>query len=129
MKLVTPSDFRRSDRKKANTMWTRRSLVVGRSHCAQLSQLVRPTLAHQNHAYCSTAVPRSPEEAKRTSAFVGPEATKESTDIAGLEVIPNAREVLIELYKKTLEEFKTMPADAPYRVIMERSTRDRLKVF
>ena len=102
---------------------------MGRSHFAQLSQLVRPTLAHQNHAYCSTAVPRSPEEAKRTSAFVGPEATKESTDIAGLEVIPNAREVLIELYKKTLEEFKTMPADAPYRVIMERSTRDRLKVF
>ena len=53
---------------------------------------------------------------------------KESTDLAGLPVIPNGREILMNLYQKLLQEFKTLPEDYEYRVIMERSTRDRLKV-
>ncbi|KAL2550538.1 putative NADH dehydrogenase [ubiquinone] 1 alpha subcomplex subunit 5 [Forsythia ovata] len=53
---------------------------------------------------------------------------KETTGIVGLDVVPNAREVLIGLYTKTLEEIKGVPEDEGYRKAVESFTRHRLKV-
>ncbi|XP_058181981.1 probable NADH dehydrogenase [ubiquinone] 1 alpha subcomplex subunit 5, mitochondrial [Rhododendron vialii] len=53
---------------------------------------------------------------------------KETTGIVGLEVVPNAREVLISLYGKTLKEIQTVPEDEGYRKAVESFTRHRLKV-
>lgn len=53
---------------------------------------------------------------------------KETTGIVGLDVVPNAREVLIGLYTKTLEEIKAVPEDEGYRKAVESFTRHRLNV-
>ncbi|KAB1204920.1 putative NADH dehydrogenase [ubiquinone] 1 alpha subcomplex subunit 5, mitochondrial [Morella rubra] len=53
---------------------------------------------------------------------------KQTTGIVGLEVVPNAREVLIELYSKTLKEIQAVPEDEGYRKAVESFTRHRLKV-
>lgn len=53
---------------------------------------------------------------------------KETTGIVGLDVVPNAREVLIGLYSKTLKEIKAVPEDEGYRKAVESFTRHRLKV-
>uniref|UniRef100_A0A7N0VCB5 Uncharacterized protein n=1 Tax=Kalanchoe fedtschenkoi TaxID=63787 RepID=A0A7N0VCB5_KALFE len=53
---------------------------------------------------------------------------KESTGIVGLDVVPNAREVLISLYSKTLNEIKAVPEDEGYRKAVESFTRHRLKI-
>ncbi|KAK4838284.1 hypothetical protein QYF36_012597 [Acer negundo] len=53
---------------------------------------------------------------------------KETTGIVGLEVVPNAREVLINLYNKTLNEIKAVPEDEGYRKAVESFTRHRLEV-
>ncbi|PSS34289.1 NADH dehydrogenase [ubiquinone] 1 alpha subcomplex subunit 5 like [Actinidia chinensis var. chinensis] len=53
---------------------------------------------------------------------------KETTGIVGLEVVPNAREVLIGLYNKTLKEIQTVPEDEGYRKAVESFTRHRLNV-
>lgn len=55
-------------------------------------------------------------------------ATKTTTGIVGVPVVANAREVLIGLYRKTLEEVKIIPESAGYRDIVERTTRYRLRV-
>lgn len=53
---------------------------------------------------------------------------KDTTGIVGLDVVPNAREVLINLYRKTLEEIKAVPEDEGYRKAVETFTRHRLSV-
>uniref|UniRef100_A0A5B6ZX08 Uncharacterized protein n=1 Tax=Davidia involucrata TaxID=16924 RepID=A0A5B6ZX08_DAVIN len=53
---------------------------------------------------------------------------KETTGIVGLEVVPNAREVLINLYSKTLKEIQAVPEDEGYRKAVESFTRHRLNV-
>ncbi|MFS7949691.1 putative NADH dehydrogenase [ubiquinone] 1 alpha subcomplex subunit 5 [Helianthus anomalus] len=53
---------------------------------------------------------------------------KETTGIVGLEVVPNAREVLIDLYNKTLTEIQRVPEDEGYRKAVESFTRHRLSV-
>lgn len=53
---------------------------------------------------------------------------KESTGIVGLDVVPNAREVLISLYSKTLKEIQSVPEDEGYRKAVESFTNHRLKV-
>ncbi|PHU20964.1 putative NADH dehydrogenase [ubiquinone] 1 alpha subcomplex subunit 5, mitochondrial [Capsicum chinense] len=53
---------------------------------------------------------------------------KQPTGIVGLHVVPNAREVLIDLYTKTLEEIKAVPEDAEYCKDVERFTRRGLSV-
>ncbi|KAK3037245.1 hypothetical protein RJ639_030138 [Escallonia herrerae] len=53
---------------------------------------------------------------------------KETTGIVGLEVVPNAREVLIGLYGRTLKEIQAVPEDEGYRKAVESFTRHRLKV-
>ncbi|XP_021775096.1 probable NADH dehydrogenase [ubiquinone] 1 alpha subcomplex subunit 5, mitochondrial [Chenopodium quinoa] len=53
---------------------------------------------------------------------------KETTGIVGLDVVPNAREVLISLYSKTLKEIQIVPEDEGYRKAVESFTRHRLKV-
>ncbi|XP_061375374.1 probable NADH dehydrogenase [ubiquinone] 1 alpha subcomplex subunit 5, mitochondrial [Gastrolobium bilobum] len=53
---------------------------------------------------------------------------KQTTGIVGLDVVPNAREVLIGLYDKTLNEIKKVPEDEGYRKAVESFTSHRLKV-
>ncbi|XP_072969250.1 probable NADH dehydrogenase [ubiquinone] 1 alpha subcomplex subunit 5, mitochondrial [Typha angustifolia] len=53
---------------------------------------------------------------------------KETTGIVGLDVVPNAREVLISLYSRTLKEIQTIPKDEGYRKAVESFTRHRLQV-
>ncbi|KAM1052432.1 hypothetical protein ACFX13_000019 [Malus domestica] len=50
------------------------------------------------------------------------------TGIVGLDVVPNAREVLIELYSKTLKEVQAVPKDEGYRKAVESFTHHRLNV-
>ncbi|KAH6804599.1 NADH-ubiquinone oxidoreductase-like protein [Perilla frutescens var. hirtella] len=53
---------------------------------------------------------------------------KETTGIVGLDVVPNAREVLIGLYTRTLDDIKAVPEDEGYRKAVESFTRHRLTV-
>ncbi|KAG6487944.1 hypothetical protein ZIOFF_056682 [Zingiber officinale] len=53
---------------------------------------------------------------------------KETTGIVGLDVVPNAREVLISLYTRTLREIQVVPPDEGYRKAVESFTRQRLNV-
>jgi NADH dehydrogenase (ubiquinone) 1 alpha subcomplex subunit 5 len=53
---------------------------------------------------------------------------KLTTGITGLDVIPNAREVLIRLYEKTLTDVQVMPAEVPYRQLVEHTTNLRLEI-
>nr|POF12365.1 putative nadh dehydrogenase [ubiquinone] 1 alpha subcomplex subunit 5, mitochondrial [Quercus suber] len=53
---------------------------------------------------------------------------KKTTRIMGLEVVPNTREVLIDLYTKTLKEIQVVPEDEGYRKAVESFTSHRLKV-
>ncbi|KAL8095842.1 hypothetical protein AgCh_036997 [Apium graveolens] len=53
---------------------------------------------------------------------------KDTTGIVGLDVVPNARQVLIGLYSKTLKEIQAVPEDEGYRKAVESFTRHRLKV-
>lgn len=57
-----------------------------------------------------------------------PAAQKVTTNLVGLEVVPNAPEVLTELYTKILEEVKILPASAEYRINVEKLSKYRLKV-
>ena len=62
--------------------------------------------------------------------FVGPllASVKESTGLVGLDVVPNAREVLISLYQQTLKAVTPIPESAQYRKSVEALTHHRLKV-
>uniref|UniRef100_A0A6N2NJF5 Uncharacterized protein n=1 Tax=Salix viminalis TaxID=40686 RepID=A0A6N2NJF5_SALVM len=53
---------------------------------------------------------------------------KQTTGIVGLDVVPNARAVLINLYTKTLKEIEAVPQDEGYRKAVESFTRHRLTV-
>lgn len=53
---------------------------------------------------------------------------KQTTGIVGLDVVPNARAVLIDLYSKTLKEIQAVPEDEGYRKAVESFTRHRLSV-
>ncbi|CAL1371094.1 unnamed protein product [Linum trigynum] len=53
---------------------------------------------------------------------------KQTTGIVGLDVVPNAKEVLISLYSKTLNEIQAVPPDEGYRKAVESFTKHRLKV-
>jgi hypothetical protein len=53
---------------------------------------------------------------------------KQSTGIAGLDVVPNAREVLIGLYNKYLFKLEVIDPTSPYRKLVENMTRERLRV-
>ncbi|KAG0501143.1 hypothetical protein HPP92_001215 [Vanilla planifolia] len=53
---------------------------------------------------------------------------KETTGIGGLDVVPNARAVLISLYTRTLKEIQAVPEDEGYRKAVESFTRHRLQV-
>ncbi|TVU47286.1 hypothetical protein EJB05_06881 [Eragrostis curvula] len=55
-------------------------------------------------------------------------SAKETTGIVGLEVVPNAREVLIGLYTRTLKEIEAVPKDEGYRKAVESFTRHRLQI-
>ncbi|BBN17630.1 NADH dehydrogenase (ubiquinone) 1 alpha subcomplex subunit 5 [Marchantia polymorpha subsp. ruderalis] len=53
---------------------------------------------------------------------------KETTGIVGLPVVPNAREVLIGLYRKTLDAVQPIPESAQYRKTVEEITQHRLAI-
>ena len=55
-------------------------------------------------------------------------AVKQTTGIVGLDVVPNAREVLIGLYKRTLKEIEAVPKDEGYRKAVESFTNHRLQI-
>jgi len=55
-------------------------------------------------------------------------AVKETTGIVGLDVVPNAREVLIGLYTRTLKEMEAVPKDEGYRKAVESFTNHRLQI-
>eukprot|EP00002_Diphylleia_rotans_P013501 TRINITY_DN263_c0_g2_i1.p1 TRINITY_DN263_c0_g2~~TRINITY_DN263_c0_g2_i1.p1 ORF type:complete len:145 (+),score=47.69 TRINITY_DN263_c0_g2_i1:50-484(+) len=55
-------------------------------------------------------------------------AAKQSTGIVGIPVVPNAREVLINMYTHTLQIVKAIPAQADYRKAVEEFTTHRLEV-
>jgi NADH dehydrogenase (ubiquinone) 1 alpha subcomplex subunit 5 len=55
-------------------------------------------------------------------------AVKETTGIVGLEVVPNAREVLMGLYTRTLKEIEAVPKDEGYRKAVESFTKHRLQI-
>jgi len=62
--------------------------------------------------------------------FSGPllAKVKETTGLLGVDVVPNAREVLIGLYHQTLQAVQTMPEHAVYRQNVEKFTNYRLQV-
>ena len=61
--------------------------------------------------------------------FSGPllSAIKDTTGIVGLDVVPNAREVLISLYNETLKAVQVIPPEAVYRQHVEKFTNFRLR--
>ncbi|KAI9917920.1 hypothetical protein PsorP6_013022 [Peronosclerospora sorghi] len=55
--------------------------------------------------------------------------TKTSTGLVGLKVNPSARQDLIKIYRRTLEEVKILPPEAKnYRNAVEKITKFRLNV-
>merc|ERR1711990_931225 len=55
-------------------------------------------------------------------------SVKATTNLVGLDVVPNAPEVLSGLYAQTLDSLKTIPSTAEYRINVEKVTNYRLKV-
>ncbi|KAI4994415.1 hypothetical protein ZWY2020_029463 [Hordeum vulgare] len=55
-------------------------------------------------------------------------AVKETTGIVGLDVVPEARDVLIGLYTRTLKEIEAVPKDEGYRKAVESFARHRLQI-
>lgn len=53
---------------------------------------------------------------------------KALTKIVGLDMVLNAREVLVGLYSKTLKEFRKVLKDEGYHNAMESFTKHRLSV-
>jgi hypothetical protein len=53
---------------------------------------------------------------------------KETTGIAGLDVVPNAREVLIGLYNKYLVALEGVEPTSPFRKLAENMTKERLRI-
>ena len=53
-------------------------------------------------------------------------STKSSTGIVGMEVRPDAPEILLSLYSKTLAELESLPAEAGYRSAVEALTKGRM---
>eukprot|EP01125_Pyxidicula_operculata_P004689 TRINITY_DN1758_c0_g3_i1.p1 TRINITY_DN1758_c0_g3~~TRINITY_DN1758_c0_g3_i1.p1 ORF type:complete len:155 (+),score=40.11 TRINITY_DN1758_c0_g3_i1:234-698(+) len=54
---------------------------------------------------------------------------KQTTGIPGVPVIPRAREILIRLYQKYLEELEAnFEPRNPYRVLMEKFTKEKLNI-
>lgn len=54
---------------------------------------------------------------------------KTSTGLVGLDVQPEARDILIALYKKIAAELTKMPADYPYRADSETNIQRRLSIL
>lgn len=54
--------------------------------------------------------------------------SKQTTEIVELYDVPNAREVLIELYGKILHEIQKVPKDHGYRKAVERIINEKLMV-
>ena len=53
---------------------------------------------------------------------------KTTTGIVGLDVEPEAKSILEDLYAKTLTALEAFPADAEYRSVVEALTKERLAV-
>lgn len=54
---------------------------------------------------------------------------KTSTGLTGLDVQPEARVILIELYKKMAAELAKFPEDYPYRIESEQQIQRRLSIL
>ena len=51
---------------------------------------------------------------------------KATTGLVGLDVVPDARAVLLKLYAKTLADVTVLPAGTAYRAAVENLTKSRL---
>ena len=58
----------------------------------------------------------------------GRDAVKETTGLTGLDVVPNARRVLISLYGQILEAAEAIPEGNQYRADITQLTKYRLSV-
>lgn len=54
--------------------------------------------------------------------------TKTTTGIVGLDVVPDAKPVLLDLYAKTLSALEAVPPSAEYRKTVEYFTKSRIAV-
>ncbi|CAA0810898.1 Probable NADH dehydrogenase [Striga hermonthica] len=54
--------------------------------------------------------------------FMVTSKVKETTGIVGLDVVPNARKLLVRLYNKTLEQLKAVLKEEGYRMAVESFT-------
>ena len=54
---------------------------------------------------------------------------KTTTGIVGLDVVPDAKPVLLDLYAKTLSILETVPAEAEYRKVIEGYMKSRVAVL
>eukprot|EP00009_Paramoeba_aestuarina_P002121 CAMPEP_0201514372 /NCGR_PEP_ID=MMETSP0161_2-20130828/6231_1 /ASSEMBLY_ACC=CAM_ASM_000251 /TAXON_ID=180227 /ORGANISM="Neoparamoeba aestuarina, Strain SoJaBio B1-5/56/2" /LENGTH=135 /DNA_ID=CAMNT_0047910903 /DNA_START=46 /DNA_END=453 /DNA_ORIENTATION=+ len=67
---------------------------------------------------------------RRSAVLFSRYPVKTSTNITGLEVVPNAQEVLGFLYNKTLKEIQDgFPEHDHYRKSVEKTTKHRLSII
>lgn len=65
----------------------------------------------------------------RATAELSKPLQKSETGIAGLDVQPAAREILIRLYELVVAKVQEMEPEAPYRIHMERIMNYRLDIL
>lgn len=81
-----------------------------------------------------SALQRAPSNSRRLFSSAGASTsaavslTKKTTGIVGLDVVPDAKAVLVRLYEKTLNDIRIIPSGVPYRVDVEAFTKYRLDV-
>lgn len=68
-------------------------------------------------------LPEMPRGWKATTS-----APKKTTLLTGLAVVPNAREKLYALYEETLRSIRQIEEGTPYRELVEKVTRHRMKI-
>lgn len=86
---------------------------------------------------CVAAAPRlasplclAPRAAPQLAlALVTPTRGKRTTGIVGLEVEPDAKPILLDLYAQTLSALEAVPPTAEYRKLVEGMTKERLAVI
>ena len=70
--------------------------------------------------------PCAPRLARSATSSATREPVKLTTGLVGLDVVPDARAVLLKLYAKTLADVTVLPAGTAYRAAVEELTRARL---
>ena len=93
---------------------------------ARRPQLLWPSMAARRAISLGASAPR-PLARHRAAPLHRFATTKTTTGIVGLPVDPHARETLIALNEKLLDEIKAVPEGAEYRKSIEATCNYRLK--